>query len=113
MRWLRSFWAWLASWFQRKPKPYRVVRCGDLPDDAEPQTIYLVGEGQYLWFAAFVCPCGCQELVQLSLLEDSRPRWRVEEHGDGTASLRPSIWRQKGCRSHFFLTRGFIVWAHD
>jgi hypothetical protein len=113
MRWLRSFWVWFTSWFRRMPKPYRIVRASDVPDEAKPGVLYLVGEGEYLWFAAFVCPCDCKELVQLSLLADSRPRWRVEEHTDGTASLHPSIWRQKGCRSHFFLNHGFIVWAQD
>jgi hypothetical protein len=111
MRWLRSLWAWLAPWLQRTPKPYRVVRCGDLPDQAEHRTVYIVGEGAHLWFAAFLCPCGCNELIQLSLLMDSRPRWRLEEHVDGTVSLQPSIWRQRGCRSHFFLNKGLVVWA--
>ena len=113
MRWVRTFWTWLGSWFRRKPERYQVVHCGDIPDDAAPGTIYLLGEGAYLWFAAFLCPCGCKELVQLSLLEDSRPRWRIEEHADGTASLHPSIWRQRGCRSHFFLKQGRIVWASE
>jgi hypothetical protein len=51
--------------------------------------------------------------VQLSLLEDSRPRWRVEEHDDGTASIYPSVWRRRGCRSHFFVQRGMVIWVRD
>lgn len=30
---------------------------------------------------------------------------------DGTVSIKPSGWRQKGCRSHFFLKRGQIEWC--
>ena len=30
---------------------------------------------------------------------------------DGSVSLMPSVWRQKGCRSHFFLRHGRIDWC--
>ncbi|MFX8036043.1 DUF6527 family protein [Acinetobacter baumannii] len=26
-------------------------------------------------------------------------------------TLSPSIWRSKGCRSHFFVREGLIVWC--
>lgn len=113
MQWLRKFWKRFWSWLRHKPLPLATVRCSEVPENIDPTKMYLVGEGQYLWFAAFACPCGCGELVQLSLLADSRPRWRVEEHGDGTASLHPSVWRKRGCRSHFFVKRGLIVWSTD
>ena len=84
-----------------------------MPDQVESGVLYLVGEGPHLWFAAFLCPCGCGEAIQLSLSPDSRPRWGVEEHSDGTVSLSPSVWRVRGCRSHFFLRRGHIAWVRD
>jgi hypothetical protein len=58
-----------------------------------------------------VCPCGCGDVVQLNLLPTTRPRWRVEDHPNGTVTLFPSVWRQKGCRSHYHLRRGVIVWC--
>jgi hypothetical protein len=31
----------------------------DLPDHLERGIVYIVGEGEYSWFAAMICPCGC------------------------------------------------------
>ncbi|WP_436231260.1 DUF6527 family protein [Caballeronia sp. LjRoot29] len=58
-----------------------------------------------------ICPCGCGEVIELNLLKQARPCWSAEEHPDGTISLVPSVWRQRGCRSHFFLRRGGIEWC--
>jgi hypothetical protein len=58
-----------------------------------------------------ICPCGCGEVIELNLLEQARPRWSVQEHPDRTITLAPSVWRQKGCRSHFHLRRGRIDWC--
>jgi hypothetical protein len=66
-----------------------------------------------LWFVAMLCPCGCKETLQMSLLHDANPQWKIIEHGDGTITLQPSVWRKVGCRSHFFLRRGLIQWCPD
>jgi hypothetical protein len=58
-----------------------------------------------------LCPCGCGETLHMSLLPDSHPKWKLLRHDDGTVSLHPSVWRTKGCRSHFFLRNGMIVWC--
>ena len=73
--------------------------------------VYVLGEGRYKWFVALRCPCGCGALVQISLLPDAVPRWRLTEHPDGSISLEPSVWRRVGCRSHFFLRRGSVEWC--
>lgn len=111
MNWLTTFWAWLTRPFRRKPRPWGSVVVDDIPEAARPGVVYLVGEGGHLWFAAFVCPCGCGELVQLNLLPDARPRWSAERHPDGTVTIAPSVWRVAGCRSHFFLRRGRVEWC--
>ncbi len=97
---------------RKKLKPYRSVRVEEMPDTVKPLTVYLCGEGEYLWAAAMLCPCGCKEVIQLNLLKTVRPRWSAQEHKDGSVTLRPSIWRQKGCRSHFFVRNGRIDWCH-
>lgn len=111
MRWFTALWAWFTGLFRRTPRPWRTAVVEDLPEKPLPSTVYLVGEGEYLWFVAFVCPCGCGELVQLNLLPDARPRWSAEQHPDGTVSVSPSVWRVAGCRSHFFLRRGRVEWC--
>lgn len=97
--------------FRKKAAPYMVERVEDLPDDVEPLKLYVVGSEPNLWAAAMMCPCGCKERIELNLLKAARPCWDVAVHQDGTASLSPSVWRQKGCESHFFLRNGFIRWC--
>lgn len=113
MRWLVDYLIRLWRWLRGYPSPLRVEMVVDVPEKCRRDVLYLVGENGRQWFAAFVCPCGCGETIQLSLLQDSRPRWTVEVHGDGTATIHPSVWRVRGCRSHFFVRRGLIAWVRD
>lgn len=97
--------------FRRAPKPLRTVHLTELPEDLDPNAVYVLGEGKHRWFVAMLCPCGCGTTVQVSLLPDATPRWRLVEHPDRTISVEPSIWGRIGCRSHFFLRRGFVEWC--
>ena len=110
-----AIWEWLRSWFVRpieRIRPLRTVLTEELPEVVEPGVVYVLGEGTHRWFVAMICPCGCQELLQMSLLADAKPRWRLIEHGDdGTITLQPSVWQKVGCQSHFFLRRGLILWS--
>ena len=116
MNWLRKRWqaflSWIGwPWTKRPAKPLGTVRTDDLPFVVNKEVVYLIGEGAYLWQAVMKCPCGCGETLQMNLMPEGRPRWRTTEHEDGTVSLHPSIWRTVGCRSHFFIRRGFVVWC--
>jgi hypothetical protein len=102
---LATLWPW------RKPQLIRGIRVEEFPDKLGRATLYLAGEGANLWAAAMICPCGCGDVIELNLLKEARPFWRVQEDADGTITLHPSVWRQKGCRSHFILRRGRIVWC--
>ncbi len=106
-----GIWLWLASWFRRAPEPLRTVHLEELPEDLDPGAAYVLGEGKNKWFVVMLCPCGCGKKVEVSLLSDAEPRWRLIEHADKTISLEPSVWRRVGCRSHFFVRRGFIEWC--
>jgi hypothetical protein len=108
---IMRLWQWVASWFRRSPKPLRTIHQEELPEQLDAGAVYVLGEGQHKWFVAMACPCGCGDTVQVSLLADAKPRWRLIEHGDQTISLEPSVWRRVGCRSHFFLRRGLIEWC--
>jgi len=108
--WLRIR-GWVASCFKQAPKPLRTVHLEELPEHLETGAVYVLGEGAHKWFVAFVCPCGCGATLQMSLLPDAEPRWRLIEHADMTISLEPSVWRRVGCRSHFFLRKGWIEWC--
>lgn len=85
----------------------------DLPDDLEPNRLYLVGAAAEPWSAALLCPCGCGAAIQLSLIRDDDPRWKLSFDEAHAATLHPSIWRIKGCRSHFFVRTNEIIWTKD
>ena len=95
------------------PPPVVTIHTDDVPEFPEVRVVYIVGDGSHQWYAVFVCPCGCEETIHLSLLEDERPRWRITQHEDGTITVSPSIWRNRGCRSHFFVRRGQFVWCKN
>jgi hypothetical protein len=104
-RWARS------RWIKPKPQLFRSARVEDMPDSLKSLTVYLCGEGENLWAAAMICPCGCGDVIQLNLLKRASPCWSVVEHPDGTVSVMPSVWRKKGCRSHFFIRQGRVEWC--
>ena len=85
----------------------------DFPVELEPNRVYLVGGPVLPWSAALQCPCGCGAAIQLSLVRHDTPSWRPRRHFWGSVSLYPSIWRKAGCRSHFFVRRGRIVWSRS
>ncbi|MGQ2933742.1 DUF6527 family protein [Sphingopyxis sp.] len=58
-----------------------------------------------------LCPCGCQAIIQLSLIRRDSPHWRAWTEADGSASLSPSVWRKPTCGAHFWLRRGRIIWC--
>lgn len=106
---LSHLWYDLVEITQRK---YRIVFLEELPTNLAEKTAYVVGESDYRWYVAMLCPCGCGEAIYLNVRPDSHPYWRIIEH-IGTISIEPSIWRQKGCRSHFFLRKGRIRWVRE
>ena len=101
----------VALWPWRKPKLFQGTRVEEFPEKLDKAKVYLAGEGDNLWAAAMICPCGCGEVIEINLLKQARPCWSVQEHSDGTITLAPSVWRQKGCRSHFLLRHGRIDWC--
>jgi hypothetical protein len=76
----------------------------------DPRIVYVVGETEP-WAVVFVCPCGCQQLVWLNLMEGHRPRWRIHISHRGVPTITPSVNRQVGCKSHFFLRSGRVIWC--
>lgn len=113
--WLQNQWTVFWRWLFPIPgdMPWKTRWVEDFPDEDEyqPQVVYVVGEDDELWFVAMLCPCNCGKVLFMSLLEKDHPRWSLQDHQDGTVSLSPSVWRQVGCGSHFFLKKGLIQWC--
>lgn len=110
---LRRVWLIIKNRLWGMPVPFETVYLDDLPDTLKKDVVYLVGENGHLWSAALLCPCGCQAIIQLNLLPDAKPCWRVEEHLDGAVSLTPSVWSRRGCGSHYFVKHGLIKWHNE
>ena len=113
---IREFLRWFCQVFRMSrdnAEAFQWTKVESLPDRLDSRKLYLVGDDECEWTAVMSCPCGCSSVIQLSLARDSRPSWRVYRHRDGTISLLPSVWRTVGCRSHFILYNGRILWCRD
>jgi hypothetical protein len=97
--------------FRGRPVRLKITYFNNLPGELASDLIYVVEEDESLWFAAFLCPCGCQEIIQLNLETDVRPCWYLTVHENGTPTFKPSVWRVRGCKSHFFVRHGLIDWV--
>ena len=107
---MRRIFNKLVDWFQPN---YATIFVEDFPENIEQQNIYVVGSKEYPWQVAFKCPCGCASIIQLSLLAESRPNWKFKIDKFRRISLNPSIWRKIGCKSHFFIRKGKVLWVKE
>lgn len=88
------------------------ITVAELPDSLQQRRFYVIGNA-LPWSAAFLCPCGCDEVIHISLLPNDLPSWSVSFNRSSLPTLSPSVRRTKGCRSHFFLREGSIVWCRS
>ena len=126
---LKELFRWIMRLFQKRvragqsshqqptlaePAPsLTVATVEELPAEIGDGALYILGEAETAWSIAFRCPCGCHALIQLNLLEDASPSWRLSREAQGSVTLSPSIWRQVGCRSHFYVRHSRVVWVPD
>src|SRR3984893_10193579 len=75
------------------------------------RNIVLAREDGEDWCVGLRCPCGCGERLEMMMLENVTPRWDIALDKKGRVSLHPSVWRRIGCRSHFLVRAGRIVWC--
>jgi hypothetical protein len=98
---------------RRQPVPLRTVVVDETPEPAKRNALYIYSSSGHQWGAALVCPCGCENLIELNLLPDASPCWKATQHLDSSISLFPSVWRKVGCRSHFWIKQGLVKWCID
>lgn len=107
---LKIAWLRLAEWWAGPRKLIEVQ--GDLPPDQLPsRDLVLLREGGEAWSIMMRCPCGCGQPVELPLIREASPRWELHVDKKGLPTLVPSVWRREGCRTHYFVRRGKIVWV--
>lgn len=106
-QWRLPSWTDVREWFRR---PIRVVEIDERPKVLKPRRLYVTRHAEGPAFGFLLCPCGCRETVHLRFMGERRPRWSLESRA-GRATVFPSVWRQSGCRSHFFIRVGRIDWC--
>lgn len=89
---------------------FRAWTVEDVPDSPAARVVYLVGQPDEYWLALVRCPCGCGEPISLPMTTGTDPCWHFNANMR-RPSLTPSIWRTTGCKSHFFLRNGRVVWC--
>ena len=92
---------------------YKARFVDDLPSDLKPYVVYVEGRKDEEDFVKFLCPCGCKEAVTLSILSITESNWKIEYKGflKKKVTLIPSINGLIGCRSHFFIRKGEVIWC--
>lgn len=101
--------------FKQEPQQqkFKVKFVEDPPILLNNYVIYIVGENSQHWFMLYNCPCGCQKKVYLNLLKDANPCWRFYLNKKRQVTIAPSVWKKDGCRSHYFIRRGKVIWCTD
>lgn len=56
------------------------------------------------------CPDGCGQMLSINLDKRSGKAWRLYVRDD-KLTLYPSVWRDDGCKAHFILWKGYILWC--
>ena len=100
---------WIYSIFSQRETLYSVSFVEDLPEKISEKKLYVIGEKENYWLVVMICPCGCNSTLYMNLLEEYYPFWKYKVE-DGKISLSPSVDRIVGCKSHFHLTKGKIIW---
>lgn len=92
-----------------KTEVFKFIEVEERPewDAIESGVIYWIKQYHGL---AFKCPCGCGAPVYLgiSVTVASHPHlWEF----DGKDTITPSIQQREGCKSHYHIRAGRVVWA--
>jgi hypothetical protein len=90
---------------------YRIAIVEDLPDRLRARTLYVLTEQGLSMQASMLCPEGCGTIINLNLMPDDHPCWRLTVNAAGKPTLHPSVWRREGCCAHFFVRAGCIDWC--
>jgi len=103
---------WRNTWARIEPRRrLRIVEGDSLPARVPRRAVVLARDDGEDWCVGLRCPCGCGDVIELLVVPEAKPRWDLAIDAKGRPSLSPSVWRQKGCRSHFWLRRGRIHWC--
>jgi len=99
---------------KRKKIRFNAVIVDEHPEkEMIPENLLLIVEEEkkYKKWVYLRCPCGCKELILLSLSKKSYPHWKIKLNRQNIPTIFPSIRRTSGCRSHFWIYQGIVYWC--
>lgn len=111
MKLLKAIIRFIIGWFRKRSTNYKFEFTKYEPKKISSKKIYLLKDEKEVWLAIMKCPCGCGNLIELNLLNDFKPTWKIFIDSNKKITLSPSIWRTDGCKSHFWMKKGRIVWS--
>jgi hypothetical protein len=110
---MNSAWRWTRKkWDGIWPDRHIQIIAGDsLPTKLPKRDLVLARDGDEDWCVGMRCPCRCGMKIELLIIPEAKPRWDVSIEAMQRPTLTPSVWVQRGCRSHFFVRKGRVVWC--
>lgn len=111
MNWLKNIWRWILGY--RRDLSLRFIIGDTPPESVKRGHLVVARENGECWAAALLCPCGCNDRLEVALIPDVTPHWRLTVSKNGAPNLFPSVWRKTGCLSHFWVREGRIVWCRE
>lgn len=105
---------WLRIWAKISPKMTLIFIENDELDENEiiqGRTVYIARESDILWEAGMKCPCGCKDRIVVQLIPEAKPHWKFSQNTLNVPTLHPSVFKQTGCKAHFWLRDGRISWC--
>lgn len=119
MKWIKNIWFSIKYWWHghkvEQKENYELLQTKEQPllEEVVENVVYHIGDEDWKWLLMLKCPCGCGDIIHLSLLEKSTQKWRLEQKDNNIFSIHPSVNRKVGCRSHFFITHNAIRWCEQ
>lgn len=109
----KKIWHWIKFRYKERwlVRRIEITEQEFLPAKLPKRNLVLVREAKEDWSVGFVCPCGCQRRIELLLIPEAKPHWQLAIDEKNRPTLWPSVWLEGGCRSHFWIRAGRIIWV--
>lgn len=88
-----------------------IVENNPAKDKIPDNRLLVVGGKGYVKWLYMKCPCGCEDVLTLALNKKHHPNWILKIDRFNRPNIYPSIWKNDGCESHFWIRKGKLVWA--
>ena len=89
----------------------RVIEGDQLPSKMPGRDVVLTVDDGEPWSIGMVCPCRCGDVIEMLVIAGATPRWSIQTDAAGRPTVSPSVWRNTGCKSHFWLRKGRVHWC--